>query len=215
MYNTNSGTLKAFRRFFLGTQASDCAARETERFCHAEDNPGYGLDRHHRASHTGGHMEPNTRRLKHRQRGSEVVEFALILLPLLGFTFLIIDLGWAIFARATLQNAVREGVRYAVTSQTLDAKTGQMASIKSVVQSHSMGFLGDLNYVKVKFYRPDTFAELTGTGANDGGNLVEVSIETLPVSPLLPLLRSPAPLQMTARSSDRMEASPTTGAPPL
>jgi Flp pilus assembly protein TadG len=160
-------------------------------------------------------MEPNPRRLKHRQRGSEVVEFGLILLPLLGFTFLIIDLGWAIFARATIQNAVREGVRYAVTSQTLDSRTGHVASIQSVVRTYSMGFLSDLKYVTVKFYRPDTFVELTGTGANDGGNLVEISIENLPVSPLLPLFRSPAPLQMTARSSDRMEASPTTGAPPL
>ena len=36
----------------------------------------------------------------------EIVEFTLVLLPLLGFTFLLLDLGWAVYKRATLQFAV-------------------------------------------------------------------------------------------------------------
>ena len=42
-----------------------------------------------------------------------------MLIPLLGVLFLIMNVAWVIFAQATLQHAVREGVRYAVTGQTL------------------------------------------------------------------------------------------------
>ena len=48
-----------------------------------------------------------------KRRGVELIEFTLVLLPLLGFIFLVLDLGWAIYKRATLQFAVREGCRYA------------------------------------------------------------------------------------------------------
>ena len=54
-----------------------------------------------------------------RQQGGELVEFSLIMIPMFGVLFLIIDLSWMLFARATLQYAVREGVRYAVTGQTM------------------------------------------------------------------------------------------------
>jgi hypothetical protein len=50
-----------------------------------------------------------------------------VLLPLCGFVFLILDMAWAFYVRATLQSAVREGVRYAITSQTMTGM-GQDAS---------------------------------------------------------------------------------------
>jgi hypothetical protein len=62
-----------------------------------------------------------------RERGSQVVEVGLVLLPLCGFVFLILDMAWAFYVRATLQSAVREGVRYAITSQTMTGM-GQDAS---------------------------------------------------------------------------------------
>ena len=152
------------------------------------------------------------------QKGTELLEFGLVITPMLGFVFLIIDIAWAIFARSTLQYAVREGVRYAVTSQTM-AGMGQKDSIKTMVQQNALGMLNGragLDRVEVHFYTSDTFVDISGqTNANAGGNLVEVSVNGFSWAPLLPLLRSHNALSLSARSMDRMEASPPTGPPPL
>ncbi len=161
---------------------------------------------------------PREARRRERRRGAEVVEFGLVLLPLVAFVFLTIDIAWAVFARSVLQHAVREGVRYGVTSQ-LREDMGHAESIRSVVQENSMGLLAGeagRNSIQVRFYTPETLQDISGTaGANAGGNLIEVSVENLRWAPLLPVLRSAAPLRLSARSADRMEASPPTGAPPL
>src|ERR1035438_9659531 len=65
---------------------------------------------------------------KVKQRGSEMIEFTLVLLPFLGFTFLILNIAWAVYTRSTVQHAVAQGVRYAVTSQTMNG-WGARASI--------------------------------------------------------------------------------------
>src|SRR3979490_887211 len=110
-----------------------------------------------------------------RQKGSELVEFGLTIVPLFGFIFLIIDLAWMIFAQVMLQNAVRAGVRYAITGQTESGK-GQDASIKDVVQANAMGFLAGasgLSDIVITYYNPVTLAS---TNSNAGGNIVKVSI---------------------------------------
>lgn len=148
----------------------------------------------------------------YKQRGSQVVEFGLVLVPFCAFIFLLMDLSWAIFVKATMQYAVREGVRYAVTGQTISG-SGQDASIKTTVQQNAMGFLNGsagAAMIFIRYYLPDT---LTETASNAGGNLVEVSVEGYSLTPLGPILRSAAPLILTARSSDRMESSPG-GIPP-
>ncbi|MGO9262312.1 MAG: TadE/TadG family type IV pilus assembly protein [Bryobacteraceae bacterium] len=166
----------------------------------------------------------------------ELIEFTLVLLPLLGFTFLLLDLGWAIYTRATLQFAVREGCRYAVTNQVqalTDANGnayGAVNSVKWVVQQRAMGFLGskstDPGYslIQVNYYNPNSSlttalalptscATNTGQPPNWSGNLVEVSVQNYPAVPFAPLLRSGTPLNFTARSSDRMEGNPLSGVP--
>ena len=40
-----------------------------------------------------------------------------MLLPFLALGFLVLDTGWTMFVKATLQNAVQEGARYGVTGQ--------------------------------------------------------------------------------------------------
>lgn len=159
---------------------------------------------------------------KHRPSGAALVETAFVLTLLLGFIFLVFDVSWAIFAKGTLQNAVRAGVRYAVTSQTAisgGTQLGQVASIKQVVQQQSMGFLSasDLNsVVSVSFYSvaSATPLQLTGSGANAAGNLVVVSVNGFNLSPLAPLLRSSAPALINVSSGDLIESSGTGGLPP-
>jgi Flp pilus assembly protein TadG len=151
---------------------------------------------------------------KPRERGSQVVELGLVLVPLCGFVFLILDMAWAFYAKATLQNAVREGVRYAITSQTITGK-GQDDSIKAVVQHNAMGLLSGSNasLISIQYYLPDTLQPVSGLNSNQGGNVVEVSVRGYNLPPLGPILRNPAALSIGAQAFDRMEGSPG-GMPP-
>ncbi|MGC9361190.1 MAG: TadE/TadG family type IV pilus assembly protein [Anaerolineae bacterium] len=59
---------------------------------------------------------------RHRQRGQELVEFALILPLLLLLMVGIFEFGYVVFAYNTLSNAVREGARYgSVHPESTDA----------------------------------------------------------------------------------------------
>jgi Flp pilus assembly protein TadG len=152
---------------------------------------------------------------KSRERGSQTIELALVLLPLCAIVFLILDIAWAFYVKSTLQNAVREGVRYAVTSQTMTG-LGQDASIKSVVQQNAMGLLsGTTNaaLITIQYYLPNTLAPVSGLNSNQGGNIVEVYVQSYSLPPLGPILRNPTPLSLGAQAYDRMEGSPG-GVPP-
>lgn len=122
------------------------------------------------------------------------------------------DVCVTVFVRGVLQHAVREGVRYAVTSQTMTGM-GQDDSIKTVVQQQAMGLLaGDTgaNEIHIRYYTPGS---LTETTSNAGGNIVEVSVEDFSWFWNITLMRSPRTFVMLARASDRMEPSPG-GIPP-
>src|SRR5260370_39649001 len=95
----------------------------------------------------------------------------LVLLPLLGLLFLLLDVYWAVYTRSTLQYAVAQGVRYAVTSQTISG-LGQKDSIKTIVQKNAFGRLGADSTapawasIQVHFYLPDG----TDVSNKPGGN---------------------------------------------
>jgi Flp pilus assembly protein TadG len=167
--------------------------------------------------------------------GVAIIEFTLVFLPLVAFIFLLLDLGWMIYRRGTLQFAVREGCRFAITNQTLALKDsnnknyGLIDSVKTVVQSRAMGFLGskptDPGYasIQVRFYDPTaslttqlavpTDCTFTGKSPNWSGNIVEVSVENYSANVLGAILKSATPFSLTARSSDRMEGNPSSGVP--
>jgi len=158
-------------------------------------------------------------RRRRKVRGSETLEFGLVLIPMLGFVFLIIDLGWVVFAKSTLQHAVREGVRFGVTNNLASGYSGMRDSIKSVVRYNSMGLLeGSAGWdrIQVKYKEPVGFTDITGAaGCNNSPNLLEVTVDNFSVVPLLPLLRDATPMALRAISSDRMEACVPTGCPPI
>jgi Flp pilus assembly protein TadG len=149
---------------------------------------------------------------RNSEKGSEIVEFGLVILPMLAFLLLIVDVAWVLFAQSTLQYAASEGVRYAVTGQTMSGM-GQDASIRTVVVNDAFGFVTSAtasNDVAINYYNPSTLA---ATASNAGGNVVEVVIGGVSVYPLGPIWRSSAAMVLSARSSDVMESSPG-GIPP-
>ncbi len=161
-------------------------------------------------------MKPSHLR-RTRQRGAQVVELGLTMVPILAIMFLLIDLCLAIFLKSTFQHAVREGVRYAITGQT-ETGMGQDASIRSVVRGWAMGFIpesaegnGDADQkIKIRYFSPDTFVE---TQSNAGGNIVEVSIEGFSWNPIAALLKSGSPVTIAASSADLMEPCSAAGCP--
>src|SRR5260370_10262294 len=105
-----------------------------------------------------------------RQRSSVLVEVSLVMVPLLAILFGVLDLSIAIFVKNTVQFAVCQGVRYAVTSQTLPGM-GQDDSIKSVVQGYTMGLLDQLspdhignNRITITYYYPTALPPATSAG---------------------------------------------------
>ncbi len=154
-----------------------------------------------------GSMKPS-RRI--RERGSEPVEATLVIVPMLLITFLLLDLSMVIFLRTTMQEAVREGVRYAITGQNSPGPC-QDDSIKSIVKTHALGFLKNSpasGTIHVQFVDSST----GGQGTNAYGNIVNVKIEAYKYSALAPFQRLNYPLYIYAVASDVME--PLTGASP-
>jgi len=140
-----------------------------------------------------------------RRRGSQFVEAGLILLPLLALMFLAIDAGWAVFVKATLQQAVREGTRFAVTGHTVDDITAR-------VKSQSMGLLDgsqsstlSINCWKAGTAKP---SPADPTGCNAAGRLIEIAVTGYNIQPLLPLLHSSDPIVVNVNSADILEAVP-------
>lgn len=141
------------------------------------------------------------------------------MLPLLAIMFAVLDLSIAIFVKNTAQFAVCQGVRYAITSQTLSGM-GQDDSIKTIVQNYTLGFLNYLspdhigkNRIAITYYDPITLAAVTGAGSNAGGNIVVVSASGLSWAWMVPLLHDVAPFQFSVSSASIMEATPIAGSP--
>jgi Flp pilus assembly protein TadG len=123
-------------------------------------------------------------RRKRTSGGNALVESAVTMVPLFALILAFFNFGFAIYKWTTLQNAVREGCRYAITFQTATG-SGQDASIKAIVQEFSMGMIdptltGSAQQVFVNYYSPTNTDRTTGPinpGGNVPGNLVEVSVK--------------------------------------
>jgi len=156
------------------------------------------------------------RRLARSESGSALVEFSIAFVPMLGLLLLTVDVAWSIFARATLQNAVREGVRFAVTGQILPGNTCLGSSVQQYVAQNSFGFIPTSKasqYVTVSYYSPVNLSPITGPGGPAGGNVVQVSAGDVGVRAFGPLWRSASPIPVSATASDVME-SPANGVSP-
>jgi Flp pilus assembly protein TadG len=158
------------------------------------------------------------------------VEAAVILVPLLAIFFALIDYGMALFLKNTMQFAVRQGVRYAVTSQVQNG-LGQDDSIKAVVNQFSFGFLSYVApgpptttctgtaCIAISYFHQETAVSATcaappclnavnGVGSNAAGNVVQVTAAGLTYKWIVPLLRTNTALTFSASSADIMEAQP-------
>lgn len=145
---------------------------------------------------------------KRRRRGSAALEAALVIIPMFAFLMAIIDYSVAIFIRNSLMNAAREGVRFGITSRTINGLSHDN-SIKSVMRRYAMGFLEGSNTsrIAIRYFDPRTGTFATGVGSNRSGNILEIRIENYPWIWIAPVIRSGS-LTFSAHSSDLMEPQP-------
>ncbi len=122
------------------------------------------------------------------------MEFSLVILPLFLFSFLIFSISWIFFAKASLEFAVREGCRAAITQSLTDTRR---QSIQSVVQNASFGFIKNTTDVKVDEVQ------------NGGIDLVTVHVDQIPVSIVGGGWFTKSPIKLSASSSDALEGPPT------
>jgi hypothetical protein len=125
-----------------------------------------------------------------------------------------------LFRWATLQNAVREGCRYAITFQTATG-LGQDASVEAVVQQFAMGMVKTTDSpvdIFVKYYSTSNLNTAIVSGGNVPGNIVEVSVQGVSwswIAPLsgssgggVPFFRSTTPITLNIYSSDILGGFP-------
>ncbi len=153
--------------------------------------------------------------VKRGERGNVILESTLVAGALFMILFAIIDFSVAILIKNTIQASVREGVRYAITGQTISGAGGQDNSIRQIVEQNSLGFLNatNANLIAINYFNPSTLSAVSGTGSNAAGNIVQVSVSGFSWAWMVPYGRSAAPLQIAAASADVVEPT-ANGVPP-
>jgi Flp pilus assembly protein TadG len=157
----------------------------------------------------------SVRRPRRGERGNAILEGAFVAGALFMILFAIIDFSVAILIKNTIQDAVRVGVRYAITGQTISGAGGQDNSIRQIVEQNSLGFLnaGNANLIAINYYNPATLLLVTGVNSNAAGNIVQVNVSGFSWAWMAPYGRDATPLQIAASSADIVEPN-ATGVPP-
>jgi Flp pilus assembly protein TadG len=101
------------------------------------------------------HVRTILRRACHARRGQSLVEFAMVAPLFFMLVFGITDFGRLFFTKLTLQHALREAGRYAVTGQKQkDPNNGNLLSrvqsIRNIAQQYAAGLLPNSSDVTVR-----------------------------------------------------------------
>ncbi len=129
-------------------------------------------------------------RLLRSNRGQAFVETGIAILVILGFTWAVIDAGGLFWTYLTLENAVTEATRFAVTQQTIGGLS-RVDSIKSTMRTLAPGItIADGEF---------GFENLSDGTADAGGpnDVIRISVNHQ-FQPWLPL---PFPVFMSADPS--------------
>lgn len=151
--------------------------------------------------------------------GSQFVELAFVLLPFFAIVTGFFDVGFVLFSWSTIQNAVREGCRYAITFQTAPPSGAtwtcnghQDNCIENDVAANSMGLVtaaGGL--INVNYYAQATpTTAIAYPNGNVPGNIVGVSILAYPLNWMIPLSGTGGGGMLNWGGSPYRPTSPTT-----
>lgn len=130
-----------------------------------------------------------------REAGSTIVEFAFITTLLLTMLLSIVDFGQLFYSNLTMQHAVREGTRFAVTGSTSLATTPAAADARcqaaiAKIREQSVGIYDRLSpVVSFKTVAPDgSTTDIANGSCYNAGEIIVIEVaSTAPV--LTPFLR--------------------------
>jgi Flp pilus assembly protein TadG len=137
------------------------------------------------------------------QKGSELLEFVLVLLPFMALVGVLLDVGWAVFVKSSMQRAVRVAVEQGVSLSSSQLAPGACLTdtVKGIVQQNSAGMLqgsAGLAFIKVNYFQPpapgsngavtDVSAQ---SNADAPGNIMQVSIQNFSLNALMPRIFGP------------------------
>jgi Flp pilus assembly protein TadG len=153
------------------------------------------------------------------------LEFTFVMLPLFSMLFILLNITWAVFAKSTLQRAVRIGVREGITISTTNTGSCLTDTVKSVVQANALGLLNGskgLGYIKVNYFLPPAPSSTspptdvsTAMNADAGGNIMQVSVQGFSLVPIVPRIYSwstkadDSPLIVNVYAADLIEPNRT------
>ncbi len=139
----------------------------------------------------------NSRR---RRRGQALVEFSLVAPIFFFLIFAIIDFGRYVYYVQVLNNAAREGARYAIVHGGLSLDpTGPPSAdatgdkVKTVVKKHLVGVIGQSTALSIDVcWKPKNGVGDPCSGDNSRGSPVEVTLDyqfrsAIPIVPIPPM----------------------------
>jgi len=137
-----------------------------------------------------------------RSRGQALVEFAFVAPMFFLLLFAIIDFGRYVYYVQILNNAAREGARYAIVHGSKGLPhTGpgpNDPTITAVVRNYAVGVIGSGTYVIGSTWNKEN-GPMDGTGTNARGQRVRVSV-TYDFHSLIPIVPIP-PITITGEST--------------
>lgn len=167
-----------------------------------------------------------------RTGGAEMLEFTLVFLPLLALILALLDIGWAVFAKSTLQYAVRVAVRKGITitgAQATLANSDLTTMVKDTVQANSLGLLAGSSgraKIQVHYFLPPPQGSnsaptdvSTQSNGNVPLNIMQVQVVNFSLGPLTPRIYSwnqaadKTPSTINVAAVDQIE--PSRDVPPI
>jgi Flp pilus assembly protein TadG len=124
---------------------------------------------------------------------------------MLAMVTVLVDTSWAVYTKATLQRAVRIGVRDGITVTASELTNGACLTdtVKATVQANAMGLLGTgtsaagYALIKVHYFQPPTVTSTSGvtdvstqSSGDQSGNIMQVSVQGYSLNPLMPRIFS-------------------------
>ena len=167
--------------------------------------------------------EPDLSRLHHhafrsrfsrRARGVATVEFAIVCSLFFLLVFMIIDFALYGFVKLTMQHAVREGARYAITGQVdldPDANGNRKRAVIQKIKDNSMGFFDEVMTESDIVVTNSNGTAVAGFGAPGESIVITLTCQWPITNPFTQTIMSASHYNFSVAASVRNEAFPGAG----
>ena len=147
----------------------------------------------------------------HRSRGTTTVEFAITASLFFLLLLMVMDFSLYSFAKLTMQHAVREGARYAITGQVdLDpqADSNRKRAVIQKIRDHSMGYFDEILAESDIEVTGSDGLPVSGFGAPGESIVITFNCQWPIISPFTQAILAKSHYDFSVRTSMRNEEFP-------